>query len=150
MDRLRDKHSVTTLALDLGAALRNSEYDALITVTFIVNETLVLEPDAWVHNRTKLRSSIRDDDYPTGVPDVAIVLHSPAARLEHTLCKIRAYLKCGTRNVWLVHPRDKIVFVFDPERPRPLIFSTGETLYLPEPMPQIGIPVEEIFRYWRR
>jgi Uma2 family endonuclease len=150
MDRPRDKHSVTTLALRLDSALKNSQYEALITVTFIVNDVVVLEPDAWVHNRTKLRSSIRDDDYPTGVPDVAILLHSPAARLEHTFRKIRAYLKCGTRNVWLVHPRDKIVFVFDPEEPRPLIFSAGETLYLPEPLPQIGIPVEEIFRDWRR
>jgi hypothetical protein len=54
MDSLRDKYSITTLVLDLDSALKNSEYEALMAVTFIVDEALILGPDAWVYSRPRI------------------------------------------------------------------------------------------------
>ncbi len=96
---------------------------------------------------TELGRAFREDGYPAGVPEVAIVLHSPAARFEDTRYKIRKYLDCCARSVWLVNAQEEIVFVLKPGREQPLLFSAGQVLYLPEPLPQVGIPIEEIFAW---
>ncbi len=41
----------------------------------------------------------------------------------------------------------EFVLVLKPEREQPLLFSAGQVLSLPKPLPQAGIPVEEIFAW---
>jgi Uma2 family endonuclease len=147
MDRFQDKYPLTKLVSHLYSELKDSEYEALGTVTFVVDDILVLEPDGYIRGGTNRKMSVRYDDYPAGVPDVAILLHSPAARLEDMWCKMRAYFQHGTRTVWLVHPNDQVLFVFDGDPSEPSVFSAGQTLHLPEPFPQFAIPLQEIFAW---
>jgi Uma2 family endonuclease len=58
---------------------------------------------------------------------------------------MRAYFQNGTRTVWLVHPNDRVLFVFDSDRSEPSVVSAGETLHLPQPFPQFAIPIQKIF-----
>jgi Uma2 family endonuclease len=145
MDRFQNKYPISRLVSHLYSELKGSEYEALGSVTFVVDDTLVLEPDAYVHGLRNLKMSVRYDEYPAGVPDVAILLHSPAARIEDTWHEMRAYFQHGTRMVWLVHPNDQVLFVFDSDSSEPSVFSARQTLHLPEPFPQFAIPMQEIF-----
>jgi Uma2 family endonuclease len=147
MEHFQDVYPLTRLKSRLYSELEDSEYEALGGVTFVVDDTLVLEPDAYIRGLTNMKMSVRYGDYPAGVPDVAIVLHSPAARLEDTRREMSAYFRHGTRTVWLVHSNDQVLFVFDRDSAEPLVVSAGQVLYLPEPLPQIGIPIEEIFTW---
>jgi Uma2 family endonuclease len=147
MDHFKDKYPVSRLAMHLFAAFKDSEHEALGTVTFIVDDALVLEPDAYVNSRENRKMSVQYDEYPAGVPDVAILLHSPAARLDDLRRQMRAYFQYGTRAVWLVHPAQQALFVFDGDGSQPSVFNKEETVHLPQPFPQFAIPLQEIFTW---
>lgn len=49
-----------------------------------------------------------------GAPDLAVEVVSPDDRVVDIQQKIREYLHCGTRLVWLVDPRSKTITAYDP------------------------------------
>lgn len=145
MDNVRGKHAITNLLGELWGTLKHTDYRALLPLDFVVDDASVLQPDLSVSNRLNLKRSMRNDDYPAGIPDVAIILHSLYARREETRQQILTYLRHGTKNVWLVHPWDKAVSVFSQGTPEPLIYCPGQFLCLPDPLPPTAIPVQDLF-----
>jgi len=79
-----------------------------------------------------------------GPPDLAVEVLSPDDRQGDVREKTKEWLDAGTRQVWIVDPRQRTVTVHEPVRePRRL----GENDLLPgaDVLPGFEIPVREIF-----
>jgi Uma2 family endonuclease len=63
----------------------------------------------WPENR---RLPDRGDAWPV-VPDLAIELLSPNDEVDDLLDKLEEYFEAGVRQAWVVHPRRRVVYVFN-------------------------------------
>jgi Uma2 family endonuclease len=79
-----------------------------------------------------------------GAPDLAVEVVSPTDRSPEIAEKIAAWLQYGTREVWVVHPRQSTVTLH-----RPLaevaVLAEDAVLESPELLPGFRVSVREIF-----
>ena len=80
----------------------------------------------------KIPSTGLPDGYISGAPDLAIEIVSPNDTATEIQDKVQDYLNYGTRLIWVVYPRQKIVIVHYPDGTAKTLGATdrldGETV----------------------
>lgn len=76
------------------------------------------------------------------VPDFAVEIVSPNNTFESLIRKKDRYRRCGTREVWLVSPEDRSVYIYSDDRK--VILSGNDELSTPL-IPGFSITVENLF-----
>jgi Uma2 family endonuclease len=77
-------------------------------------------------------------------PDLAVEIWSPDNSMPSLRAKTREYLAAGTRRVWLVDPRRRLVEVHTPGRPVTTL-ATGDTLHGDDVVPRFALPLSRLF-----
>ncbi len=107
----------------------------------------VLSPDvsyasrAWVQ-----KSGTQPDEFFRGAPELAVEVISPSERRGRIRLKTEKYFARGTRQVWLVYPRRKLVEVYT--APDVSITLTNSELDGGDVLPGFRLPLDEIFAAW--
>ena len=116
-------------------------YTVLIEAGYRLTEGLVLQPDTSVIVTPSMDKQTLEE-VPKGAPLVAVevVSSEEADRLEY---KIGTYLALGAREVWVVYPNRKRVYVHRTSGVARL--GTGERL-VSEALPGFDTPVEGFFK----
>ena len=78
-------------------------------------------------------------------PDLAVEVVAEADRPAAVAALVAKYLAAGVRLVWVVAPRERTVTVHAVGRP-PLTFGEGGALDGGEVLPELRLPVADIFR----
>jgi Uma2 family endonuclease len=78
------------------------------------------------------------------IPDLCVEVTSPHDLLDDVLGKVQEYFRHGVRQVWVVWPADRQVYVY--RSPRDVEILTGEaTLRADDILPGFEITLEELF-----
>jgi len=101
----------------------------------------VLGPDLSFVSAERLDQS--DEPYYKGPPDLAVEVLSPGDRKGYVERKLALYLETGTRSVWLVNPRRRIVEVISTADNRRTLHENDELVN--DTVPGFRIKVSEIF-----
>jgi Uma2 family endonuclease len=87
--------------------------------------------------------AITGDVYP-GAPDLAVIVVSPHDRFDDVEADVHAMLDNGTRHVWIVRPRVRMVTVHDAPR-QVTVVGASETLSAADVLPAFYLPVANLF-----
>ena len=85
----------------------------------------VIAPDAAFVTSERIAVYGIPRGYWVGAPDLAVEVVSPHDRMSDLDDKVDAWLKAGTRLVWVIHPRRRIAFVHRPQQKVELIQAEG-------------------------
>jgi Uma2 family endonuclease len=78
------------------------------------------------------------------VPDLCVEVTSPHDLLDDVLGRVQEYFRYGVRQVWVVWPADRQVYVY--RSPRDVTILTGDaTLRADDILPGFEITLEELF-----
>jgi Uma2 family endonuclease len=78
---------------------------------FILGEKIMRGADAaFVSNEKLARFGIPEGFFPAA-PDLAVEVASPSNSSEELLSKVDEYIKAGSRLVWILNPKRKIIYV---------------------------------------
>lgn len=78
------------------------------------------------------------------VPDLAVEVVSPNDLAEKVLAKMREYFRFGVRQVWIVYPLDKEIYIYDsPTHPR--VVTADEEWDGGELLPGLKLPMRSLF-----
>ena len=78
------------------------------------------------------------------VPDLAIEVVSPSDKFSELVAKKNRYLRCGTREVWILDQDSEQVYVYSERGQRIL---SGSDVLATGLIPGFSITVEELFRF---
>jgi Uma2 family endonuclease len=79
------------------------------------------------------------------VPDLAVEVVSPNDLAEKVLAKMREYFRFGVRQVWIVYPVDKEIYIYEsPTHPR--VLTADDELNGGELLPGLKLPVRSLFQ----
>jgi len=138
------------LALTIGTLLRNAlkrnkEFRVISDAGFVLEEDpyTVRAPDVAVYRRNRARGK-GDSPYLSGSPEIAVEVLSPSDTASRMRKKLRQYLNTGAVYVWVVDGENREVEVHEAGE-RPLILTGKDTLTAPKLLPELAIPVAEIF-----
>jgi Uma2 family endonuclease len=106
------------------------------------NPDTVLAPDVAFVRTERLPQ--KRTGFPELAPDLAVEIVSPGNTTAELARKIGIYLEAGVRAVWVVYPNERQVVVHRPEGP-PQVFTDGDQIDGGEVMPELSLPVTEIF-----
>src|SRR5262249_9854643 len=81
----------------------------------------VIAPDAAFVTSERIKIYGVPSGYWIGPPDLAVEVVSPHDRMTEVDDKVDAWLKAGTRLVWVIHPRRRIAMVHRPDQPVALV-----------------------------
>ncbi len=109
------------------------------------NPDTVRAPDIAFVSRQRLEAEGVPDTFWPGAPDLAVEVLSPSDTLYDVEDKVATWLSCGTRLVWVVHPKRRAVLVHRPDAPVMTLCET-DTLEGEDVVPGFRCPVEDIFR----
>lgn len=79
------------------------------------------------------------------VPDLAIEVVSPNDMEKDVLRKVREYFEYGARQVWTVHPSERLIYVYSSPR-KVRIYGPDEEIANNEVLPGLRLPIEPLFR----
>lgn len=111
---------------------------------FILSERTVRGADAaFISNEKIAEYGIPEGFFPTA-PDIAVETASPGNSSEEFLTKVDEYIRGGSRLVWILHPKRRIVFVY---RPNNIIYVLRENDILDgeDVLPNFRLSLTEIF-----
>ena len=112
------------------------------------NPDTVREPDvAFVHTARLPEAGLPDGFWP-GAPDLAVEIRSPGDRPAEIRDKVRDYLACGVRLVWVVDPRRQTVVAYSPDAP-PVLHGPADFLDGADVLPGFSCPVRSLFQSGR-
>jgi Uma2 family endonuclease len=77
-------------------------------------------------------------------PDLVVEVISPSETADEVVAKVMTYLRVGVPLVWVVHPAQKAVTVYTPDRVG-RILSSGDALDGGDVLPGFSLPVDEVF-----
>ena len=81
-----------------------------------------------------------------GTPTLAVEVMSPSDDPEEAITKARRYLEAGTREVWIVYPRNKEVHLYRRDEPETVhVFRGEDTVDAEVLFPDLSLTVSEIF-----
>src|SRR5205814_9362527 len=103
----------------------------------------VRKPDVSFVTLEKLPERRFSGGYAKFAPDLAIEVISTHDTMEEVELKIEEYLKAGTRSVWVVHPRARVIDVYRHDG-TVLRLRENDTLTEPELLPGFACPVNEL------
>jgi len=104
----------------------------------------VRAPDAAFVTAERAARQVRKEAYFEGAPDLAVEVVSPGDSEREVAEKVEEYLAAGTRLVWVVRQRHKMVAVHEPGKP-PRVLTTAHTLDGGDLLPGFSLPVATIF-----
>jgi Uma2 family endonuclease len=126
---------VTTRAL--GKVLNN--------VGFLLerNPDTVRGPDvAFITNEHA--AAIGSSTFVPGAPDLAVEVLSPSNTKKQMAEKVALYLRVGSRLVWTIHPRQRVVTIYRPQG-EPTVLHVGDTLSGEQVVPGFEVPIADLF-----
>lgn len=80
-----------------------------------------------------------------GAPDVAVLVVAPTDKFDEVLTRVHDYFEAGTRRVWIVRPRVKMVTIHRTMQDVQIIAET-QTLNGSDVFPGLEIPLAKVFR----
>jgi Uma2 family endonuclease len=105
---------------------------------------VVRTPDvALVRNEHMPNDGIPTGYFP-GTPDLAIIVVSPNDKFDEIAQRVRDYFDAGSRRVWIVRPRVKMVTIHRSEQDVQIIAET-QTLNGGDILPGLEIPLTKLF-----
>jgi Uma2 family endonuclease len=108
------------------------------------NPDTVLAPDAAFICRDRLEAIGQVRGYWIGPPDLAVEVLSPGETKPQVARKVSEWLSFGTRQVWIVNPKNETVTVYR-STTRVVTFEQTETLEADDLLPGFRIAVKRIF-----
>jgi Uma2 family endonuclease len=85
------------------------------------------------------------EGYLETIPELVVEIRSKNDSLEYVQRKVQHYLKAGVEIVWVAEPTSRTVTAHAATG-EPIVYSEGNTLQLPELIPEFSMPVAEVFR----
>ena len=105
---------------------------------------LVRTPDvAIVRNEHMPKDGLPVGYFP-GAPDVAVIVVSPNDKFDEISARVRDYFDAGSRRVWIVRPRVKMVTVHRSEQDVEIIAET-QAVSGSDILPGLEIPLAKLF-----
>ncbi len=104
----------------------------------------VRAPDAAFVARERVAQVTDRERYFEGAPDLAVEVVSPGDPAPQVDAKVRDYLDAGSRQVWIVRPREQMVTVHRPGA-APLDLGADDDLEGGDVLPGFSLPVARIF-----
>ena len=80
----------------------------------------------------------------TGAPDVAVLVVSPTDKFDEISARVHEYFEAGTRRVWIVRPRVRMVTIHRSVQDVQIIAET-QVLNGSDVLPGLEIPLAKIF-----
>ncbi len=71
----------------------------------------IRQPDVSVLSKARIKSA-DPDGYFEGAPELAVEIVSPSDSAEDLQVKVDQYLQSGARQVWILYPKTKCIYVF--------------------------------------
>jgi Uma2 family endonuclease len=88
------------------------------------------------------------DDIPrspsTLIPPLVVEVLSPSDRPARTVRRVRSYLDCGVKVVWIVDPEDRMVTIYVPNE-LPLALDVTEEIPQAVALPGLRVRVSDLF-----
>jgi Uma2 family endonuclease len=119
-------------------------YAAETGFTLARNPDSVLGPDVAFIREDRLPPWAEQQGFPEVAPDLVVEIVSPSDRANEVTDKVMEYLDAGVKLVWVVHPRQRIVTVYTPDRIAHILREEDE-LDGGDVLPGFRLLVEEIF-----
>lgn len=111
---------------------------------FNVKDDVIRTPDvAVVRNERMPPGGLPIGVFP-GSPDIAVIVVSPTDKFDEITAAVRDYFETGTRRVWIVRPRVKMVTVHRSEQDVQIVAET-QMLNANDIMPGLEIPLAKMF-----
>ncbi|MFN8593523.1 MAG: Uma2 family endonuclease [Thermomicrobiales bacterium] len=138
---------VGNLLIPLKTAVRAQRTGFVgIEVGFVLRRDplVVLAPDIAFIRSDRLPPPERRQSFFHGPPDLAVEVVSPSQSAPEAHDKVLLYLDAGTPLVWVVHPQQRTVTVYTPDRTARILGET-DTLDGGEVLPGFTLALSEVF-----
>ncbi|MFN3649042.1 MAG: Uma2 family endonuclease [Armatimonadota bacterium] len=134
------------VGVPLAAFVRSHSLgDVVSNSGFVLRRDLVRAPDqAFVSNERIEAAEGAEKGYWEVAPDLAVEVVSPDDRRSELDRKIRDYLECGVRMVWIIDPPTRTVTAYRPER-EPRVLSGDDSLDGEDVVPGFRLPLAELW-----
>ena len=136
-NRLSTYLSFFVMENDLGAVT------AAETGFKLINQSTVGADVGFIGKENLAKFGIPDSFFPTA-PDVAVEVISPSNTSEEISTKVEDYLSSGSRLVWIVYPKRKVVIVYRTNNTVSFLHE-NEELDGEDVLPNFRLPLEKIF-----
>lgn len=104
----------------------------------------VRAPDAAFVSWERVAQVADREPFFEGAPDLAVEVVSPGDTAPEVAAKVRDYLAAGSRQVWIVRPRERTITVHRPGA-APLHLGADARLEGGDTLPGFSLPVARIF-----
>lgn len=109
----------------------------------LINQSTVGADIGFIGKENLAKFGIPDSFFPTA-PDLAVEVVSPGSTSEEISTKVEDYLSSGSRLVWIVYPKRKVVVVY--RRNNTVSFlHENEDLEGEDVIPNFRLPLEKVF-----
>ena len=105
---------------------------------------LVRTPDVALVRNEHLPAAGLPTGYFPGAPDVAIIVVSPTDKFDEISAAVHDYFEAGSRRVWIVRPRVKMVTIHHSDQDVQIVAET-QTLNAADILPGLEIPLAKLF-----
>ena len=109
----------------------------------LVNQSNVGADIGFIGKEKLAKFGIPDSFFPTA-PDLAVEVISPSNSSEEISTKVEDYLSSGSRLVWIVYPKRKVVVVYRQTNTVSFLHETDE-LDGEDVLPDFKLPITKIF-----
>jgi Uma2 family endonuclease len=111
---------------------------------FQLADELVRTPDVGIVRNEHLPKDGIPIGFFVGAPDIAVIVVSPTDKFDEIAANVHDYFEAGTRRVWIVRPRVKMVTIHRTEQDVQIIAAT-QSLNAADVLPGLEIPLAKIF-----
>ena len=138
-NRVRDE-----LAFSLRQFIRAHKLgEVTIETDFKLSEGIVRIPDVAFIRADRLQG-LDPRRRIEGAPDLAVEVASPSDDPDDLVIKAQQYLRAGARAVWVLYPEARMAYLYKPGE-RPEVREAHQNLDDPELLPDLSIPLSEVF-----
>lgn len=143
------KHSMVGLRVAARLATAMGDGAGLVVGAdcgFVLSQDpdVVRAPDAAYVSAARVPDGGVPDGFFPGAPDLAVEVASPSDNAVELQAKVMEYLEAGVTLVWVVYPKTRQVVLYRAGGEVQL-FGEGDTLTGGSLLPDLSIPVTEIF-----
>jgi Uma2 family endonuclease len=96
------------------------------------------------YSRWPRNKPVTDDEAWDVVPDLAVEVVSPSDKADDLLEKVEEYFNAGVLQVWVIYPRQRIVYVYE-SFTRIMVVSQGQHLEGGSILPGFKLPLATLF-----
>ncbi|MCA9543829.1 MAG: Uma2 family endonuclease [Myxococcales bacterium] len=130
-------------ALLMQHTLTHGGADVAVEVGFRLGPQTVRAPDVAVLGAVDFPQGARPEGFLEGAPTLAIEVISPGDAFSEVMARAQAYVDAGSRWVWVVDPRARVVLVLDGGVIH--VRREGQALDAPGVLDGLSLPVARLF-----